>query len=150
MKKVVIKNLNGVQIAGAEMLDPTDWIAQCVSVNCWGLPERWNPEFIDMQTTPLVSRYDSADVIETLEDVKTIDGQLISTKTVKLRAQYTIDITDITYEYELDLCIQQRIAEYPQIGEFLNAFFDGGQAALEELHVKRLATKAKYPKPNVE
>jgi hypothetical protein len=66
---------------------------------------------------------------------------------VMLPAEYTIEIHDVTFDYELDLCIKSRVAEYPNLGDFLNAFFDGGEPALAELQAKRLAVKAKYPKP---
>jgi hypothetical protein len=68
-------------------------------------------------------------------------------KHVKLRAQYTVEIVDVTAEHELAQCIQSRKAEYPSAEDFLNAFFDGGDEALEELRQKRLAIKAKHPKP---
>lgn len=59
----------------------------------------------------------------------------------------TFEITDVTLKYELEKIIAARRTEYPGIEEFLNAFFDGGDAAIEELRQKRLAVKAKYPKP---
>jgi hypothetical protein len=64
-----------------------------------------------------------------------------------LPAEYTIEIEDITAQYELEQCILKRIAEYPTPQDFLNAFFDGGQTALDTLQAQRLAVKAKYPKP---
>jgi len=64
-----------------------------------------------------------------------------------LPAEYTVEITDVTAEYELKYCIQNRKMEYPSPEEFMNAFFDGGQAALDALQAKRLEVKAKYPKP---
>lgn len=66
MKKVIIKNLSGIQTHGAEMEDPTTWIAACVATNAWGLPER--PELDEMgQPTGVI-----------------------------LPAEYTIEIEDIT------------------------------------------------------
>lgn len=59
----------------------------------------------------------------------------------------TFDIVDITYEYELARCIENRIAEYPTFGDFLNVFFDGGDLEMEQLRQQRLTVKAKYPKP---
>lgn len=117
MKKVIIKNLNGVQTHGAEMEDPTAWIADCVASNVWGLPER--PE-LDAEGNPTG---------------------------VMLPAEYTVEITDITAEHELKECIQKRKAEYPSPEEFMNAYFDGGEAALQALNAVRLAVKQKYPKP---
>lgn len=117
MKKVIIKNLAGVQTHGAEMEDPTAWIAECVASNVWGLPER--PE---------------------------LDGEGNPTG-VMLPAEYTVEITDITAEHELKECIQKRKAEYPSPEEFMNAYFDGGEAALQAMNASRLAVKQKYPKP---
>lgn len=65
-----------------------------------------------------------------------------------LPAEYTVEITDISAEHELQECISKRVAEYPTFGDFMNAFFDGDQEAnLEALRQMRLAVKAKYPKP---
>lgn len=66
MKKVTIKNLEGIQTHGAEMEDPTAWIAECVASNAWGFPER--PEIGE-------------------------DGEPTG---VMLPAEYTIEIEDIT------------------------------------------------------
>lgn len=66
---------------------------------------------------------------------------------VMLPAEYTVEITDITQEHALKECIANRKAEYPTMEEFLNAYFDGGEVAVQELQAKRIAVKAKYPKP---
>lgn len=68
-------------------------------------------------------------------------------KTVKLKAEYTIDIEDISYEHELNQCMSNRKASYPTMEEFLNAYFDGGEVAVQALQAKRLEVKQKYPKP---
>jgi len=49
---------------------------------------------------------------------------------------------------ELEECYKNRMAEYPGIEDFLNAYFDGGEFAVQELQNMRLAVKAKYPKPS--
>lgn len=68
-------------------------------------------------------------------------------KQVKLKAQYTIEIVDIPQEHALKECIANRKAEYPTMEEFLNAYFDGGESAVQILQAQRLAVKQKYPKP---
>lgn len=118
------------------MLDPTEWIKQCESISAWGKPERW----VLHKDESMSEAYDEADVLE--EKIEEYDAR--SVKMVKLKAEYTIEIEDISKEHELREVIQKRIAEYPSAADFLNAFFDGG---LEELREKRLAVKAKYPKP---
>ena len=116
MKNVIVKNKDGLQIAGSMMEDPTQWIADCVANNYWGLPER--PE---------------------LDEMGQPTGNI-------LPAEYTIEIVDVTAEVALADCIQKRIAEYPSAEDYLNALFDGSPS-LDELKAKRLAIKAKYPKP---
>lgn len=66
---------------------------------------------------------------------------------VMLPAEYTVEITDITQEYALQECIKNRKSEYPTPEEFMNAFFDGGEAAIQALQAKRIQIKQKYPKP---
>jgi hypothetical protein len=61
--------------------------------------------------------------------------------------EYTVEEIDISAEYALAEVIKNRVAEYPSPAEFMNAFFDGGESAIAELQTKRLAIKAKYPKP---
>ena len=100
MKKVLVKNLDGIQTHGAEMEDPSEWIAECEAFEAFG---------------PI--------------------------------GEYTIEIIDITAEHALAEVIKNRVAEYPTPAEFMNAFFDGGESAIAELQAKRLAIKAKYPKP---
>lgn len=117
MKKVIIKKLNGESKAIAEMTDPSEWLKEGVNNNWWGLPDR--PE-LDADGNPTG---------------------------VILPAEYTIEIEDITAQYALAECISKRVSEYPTAADFLNAFFDGGQPALDALQAKRLAIKAKYPKP---
>lgn len=119
MKKVIIRNMAGVQTHGAEMEDPTAWIEQCVETCAWGLPAR--PE---------------------------LDAEGKETGII-LPAEYTIEIVDITAEHALAQCIASRKAEYPSPEEFMNAYFDGGPEALGVLMGKRLEIKAKYPKPGV-
>lgn len=106
MKKVIVRNLDGVQTHGAEMEDPSAWIADCVANNYWGKSERWI----------LASEsYDSADVIERemRELQPAIPAQVdeqgnelspaveaVTEEWVRLRAEYTIEIEDISAQVE--------------------------------------------------
>lgn len=117
MKKVLIKNLSGGVINWFQSDHPEQIILQCEQNNYWGLPER--PE-LDEEGNPT--------------------GNM-------LPAEYTIEIQDISAQVALENCMAARRAEYPTAEEFLNAFFDGGDAAVAELQAKRLAIKQKYPKP---
>lgn len=135
MKRVVISLKDGVKTF-SEQSDPAGWIDECVSANAWGKPERW----VLHKDESMSETYDEADVLEE----KIEEDKMRSVKMVKLKAEYTIEIEDISKEHELREVIQKRIAEYPSAAEFLNAYFDGG---LDLLREKRLAVKAKYPKP---
>jgi hypothetical protein len=135
MKKVIIKNNSGIELAKAEMQDPSGWIADCISNNFWGKPERWILEGSE-EVAP-------SDILET--EVRDEYGEL---KTyIKVKAEYTIEITDVTFDHALQECIQNRIRAYPSPEEFLNAFFDGPEIALDLLRQRRYEVKAKYPKP---
>jgi hypothetical protein len=170
MKKVIINRKNG-STAGSEMLDPTQWIADCVASNVWGQPERvvddiegtYDPadvlEEIDLivipainpmlvsEAVPAVLDEQGATVTPEIPAVYTEAIPAVIKKQVKLKAEYTIEILDITEEYARQECIQKRKSEYPSPEEFMNAYFDGGEQAVAELQAKRLAVKAKYPKP---
>lgn len=53
---------------------------------------------------------------------------------------------DLSYEQALNNCMNNRKSEYPSAEEFLNIYFDSNKD-FSELELKRLAIKAKYPKP---
>jgi len=159
MKKVIVKNKLGIAGWGAEMADPTAWIAECVASCAWGKPERW---VLHKDEATSRESYDDSDVLE--EELReltpaidaVVDDQGVEVspavpavvqKLVKLRAEYTVIVEDITTQYELDQAIMKRKAEYPTAEEFMNAFFDGGDDAIASLQEKRLLIKQKYPKP---
>lgn len=119
-----------------------------------GLPERW---IHDVEGT-----YNPSDVIETrtveispaIDAVMNDAGEIVQEaipavlqNEVKLKAEYTVEITDITQEHALQECIKNRKSEYPTPEEFMNSFFDGGEAAIQALQAKRIQIKQKYPKP---
>ncbi len=153
MKKVIIKNLEGVLVAGAEMEDPAAWIADCVEHDYWGKKERLVPQDEPHEASDVLEEVDvvmSPEIPAVMNDAGEIVQEAIPAvvkKHVKLRAQYTVEIVDVTAEWELDECIQSRKDEYPSPEEFMNAYFDGGEAALDALRQSRLAVKTKYPKP---
>lgn len=134
MKKVTIIQKNG-QHTFNELEEPSAWIAECVTSNAWGLPERW----VLHKDEPMAPAYDEADVLEEriVEDMPAVEAVLISEaipgspavmdeagnivqaeipetpavyseaiparthKEVKLRAEYTVEIEDITAILEL-------------------------------------------------
>lgn len=122
MKKVIVKNLEGVQTHGAEMEDPTAWIEQCVETCAWGLPAR--PE---------------------------LDSEGKETGVI-LPAEYSISIVDLEQDsdYLLHKCHTKRVLEYPSLGEFADAFIkmqQGDSIQMEKYITDCMAVKVKYPKP---
>lgn len=111
MKKVIIRNKQGIETHGTEMENPAQWIAHCVENNFWGKPERWIKENSEeySQDDVLDNRLFevSPGFAEQLDDSGNVLQQAILAITetqVKLKAEYTIEIIDITQEIE-----QQRI-----------------------------------------
>ena len=54
---------------------------------------------------------------------------------------------EMSYEDELQECFTKRKSWYPSPEDFMDAWFDGKIEALNDMELKRLAIKAKYPKP---
>lgn len=128
-------------------------LSELLASGLCGKPERW---VLHKDEAASTEAYDDADVLE--EKVEEVPHSVVASedgqsqivqiqKWVKLKAEYTVEIEDITAQHALAEVIAKRVAEYPSAEEFLNAYFDGGQAALDALQATRLAVKAKYPKP---
>ena len=161
MKKIIIKNLAGVQTHGAEMLDPTSWIAECVESNAWGKPERWVPHKNEG------GNYDDADVLEErlAEIVPAVPFQpeipavyegavLISDaipavpevpavmqKQVKLRAEYTIEITDISQQLEQERINKESLAYLASTDWLIIREIDSGVSCPAEVKALRQAAR---------
>jgi hypothetical protein len=61
---------------------------------------------------------------------------------------YTVDTVDITTEYETQVAIANRQANYPTYFDFLNAFCSSNSTAeLDALKAAKLAVDAEYPLP---
>lgn len=111
MKKAIITLKDG-QKTFSESLDPQSWIADGVAGNWWGRPERW----VLHKDEPMAEGYDEADVLEerivedmpaqdaVMDDAGAIVQEAIPARThkeVKLRAEYTVEIEDISAMLEL-------------------------------------------------
>jgi hypothetical protein len=71
---------------------------------------------------------------------------LDSTQTQPTDAEIQAEITRLEAEYEAQAYARSRAAEYPAIGDQLDALWKGGEAAQAMLEQVQ-AVKAKYPKP---
>ena len=178
MKKVIVKNKDGVMIAGSsEYADPTQWIADCIASNAWGKPERW----VLHKDEPMAEAYDEADVLEerTVEDVPAVPPQLLSEaiptvpaeldengnvikeeipevpavyseeipakthKEVKLRAEYTIEIIDITNQVMQDKINAESLAYLASTDWLIIREMDAGIPCPSEIKAERAAARAK-------
>lgn len=159
MQKVIVRDLKGNITRQGELKNAQEWVDYYSASGELGLPERWvNAE----QPHDLADVLDEREVVvqeasPKVPEVWNEQGELVQAevpelpavvkKEVKLKAEYSVEIIDVSAEHELAECLAKRRAEYPSPEDFLNAWFDGGDAALEELKQKRLAVKAKHPKP---
>lgn len=177
MKKVIIKNKQGVIGWGAEMLDPTQWIADCVALNAWGLPERW----VLHKDEPMAQAYDEADVLEerTVEDMPALEPVLISQavpaipavmddagniveaeipevpavyseaipakthKEVKLRAEYSVEIEDISAKVQQDKDNAEALAYLAETDWMVIREVDAGVPCPVDVKAKRAEARAK-------
>jgi hypothetical protein len=113
MQKITIKNLAGVQTHGAEMEDPTAWIAECESLQAWGLPER--PELDEMgQPTGVI-----------------------------LPAEYTIEIEDITAQVAQEAINAEALAYLAATDWLIIREVDAGVPCPADIKVLRAEARAK-------
>jgi len=148
MKKIVIKRKNEV-VAGAEKLDPTDWIADCIASNVWGLPERWI-----LASQP----HDPSDVIESeVREITpaveaTVDEQgnelspatdAITEEWVKLRAEYTVEIEDISAQLEQERINKEALDYLASTDWLIIREIDAGVACPAEIKQARAEARAR-------
>jgi hypothetical protein len=149
MKKVTIKNLTGVQTHGAEMLDPTQWIADCIASNVWGLPERNLPVSANFDEADVVERFDiemSPAIAEVVNDAGEIVQEAIPAVTVpmvKLRAEYTIEILDITAQVAQEKTNAEALAYLASTDWMVIREIDAGIVCPEDVKLARAEARSK-------
>ena len=154
MKKVIVKNLVGIQTHGAEMEDPTAWISECVAVNAWGKPERW----VLHKDEPMAEAYDDADVLEERSDeiqraVEAVLDDLgvevspsipaVTQKWVKLKAEYTIEIEDITAQVAQEAINAEALAYLASTDWLVIREVDAGTPCPADVKAERAAARAR-------
>ena len=87
MKKILIKNLEGIQTHGAEMEYPSAWIAECVANNVWGMPEEYTIEIEDI-TAQIAQEKTNAEALAYLAStdwmiIREVDSGVICPSDVK-------------------------------------------------------------------
>lgn len=136
MKKITIKNKDGIAGWGAQMEDPTAWIAECVAANAWGKPERW----VLHKDEPMAEAYDDADVLEE-ETRQDIDGS--EQKWVKLKAEYTIEIEDITAQVAQEAINAEALAYLASTDWYIIREIDQGTPCPAEVKAERASARAR-------
>jgi hypothetical protein len=177
MKKISIKNKQGVIGWGAEMLDPTEWVASNIANDVWGKPERW----VLHKDEPMAQAYDEADVLEEriVEDMPAVDPVLISEaipgspavmdeagnivqaeipetpavyseaiparthKEVKLRAEYSVEIEDISAKVQQDKDNAEALAYLAETDWMVIREVDAGIPCPVDVKAKRAEARAK-------
>ena len=154
MKKVSIKNKQGVIGWGAEMLNPTQWISDCIASNAWGKPERW----VLHKDEPMAEAYDEADVLEerifedmpaqdaVMDDAGAIVQEAIPARThkeVKLRAEYSVEIEDISAKVKQDKDNAEALAYLAETDWMVIREVDAGIPCPIDVKAKRAEARAK-------
>lgn len=136
MKKIIIRNKAGLETHGARMEDPTEWIAQCESVQAWGKPERWVLHKDEQNAEP----YEEADALE--EEMREgLEG--VSQKWIKLKAEYTISIEDITAQVAQEAINAEALAYLASTDWLIIREVDAGVPCPEDIKQKRAEARAK-------
>jgi hypothetical protein len=136
MKKIIIKDSKGLIKAGTEMADPTAWIAECVASDAWGKPERW----VLHKDEPMAEAYDDADVIAE-EIVESTDGP--AQKMVKLKAEYTVEIEDITAQVAQEAINAEALAYLASTDWLVIREVDAGVPCPTDIKTLRAEARAK-------
>ena len=163
MKKIIVKNKVGVAGWGAQMEDPTAWIAECVAVNAWGKPERWVLHKDELLLTgysaeQVAEAYVDADVLEerTNEIEPAVEAVLddqgvevspaipaVTQKWVKLKAEYTIEIDDITAQVAQDAINAEALAYLASTDWLVIREVDAGTPCPADIKAERAAARAR-------
>ena len=141
----------GVQISGwtsDENLDETYW------QESFGKPERW----VLHKDEPMAEAYDEADVLEeVIEEIHpaveaVLDDQgvevspaipAVTQKKVKLKAEYTIEIEDITAQVEQQRVNQEALAYLASTDWYIIREIDQGTPCPAEVKAERAAARAR-------
>jgi hypothetical protein len=148
MKNVIVTRKNG-STAGAEMSDPTQWIADCVAGNVWGKPERI--------VEAIEGTYDTADVLEEIDELvspaveEVVDENGVVTipaspavfkKMVKLKAEYTIEIQDISQQVEQEKTNREALEYLASTDWYVIREMDSGISCPSDIKEARIAARA--------
>jgi hypothetical protein len=131
IKYKIIKN--GVQVAGwssDDGMDHTYW------QDSFGKPEHW----VLHKDEPMAEAYDDAEVLE--EEMRdTLDG--VAQKWVKLKAQYTVEVTDISAQVAQDAINAEALAYLASTDWLIIREVDAGVPCPAEIKTLRAEARSK-------
>ena len=159
MKLVKISTKNGMREFSAE--DPSAHIEFCTSQNLWGLPERWVPhkdeggsyedaDLLDERMADIVPAvpyqeeipavYDGGNLIaEAIPAVPEVPA--VMQKQVKLRAEYIIEITDISALLEQERINKESLDYLASTDWLVIREMDSGVACPADIKAARQAAR---------
>lgn len=153
MKRVSIIDKNK-QHTFNDLLDPAAWIADCIASNAWGKPERW----VLHKDEPMAEAYDEADVLEerivedmpaqdaVMDDAGAIVQEAIPARThkeVKLKAEYIIEIEDISAQVEQERINTEALVYLASTDWLVIREIDAGIPCPAEVKAERAAARAR-------
>ena len=157
MKKIKVTSLKTLEVWGGQIEDPTAWISECVAVNAWGKPERW----VVHKDEPMAEAYDDADVLE--EEMREISPAVdavldeqgvevspavpaVMQKWVKLKAQYTVEVTDISAQVAQEAINAEALAYLASTDWLVIREVDAGTECPADIKAERAAARARIIK----
>ena len=151
MKKIIITRKNG-SLSGAEMLNPQAWIADGIAGNWWGKPERVVPKSADYDVADVLEEFDHV-VNPAIDEVVNESGEVVqeaipavTVTMVKLKAEYTIEIEDITAKVEQEKINAEALAYLASTDWMVVRFAENGTPYPEEIKAERAAARARIVK----
>jgi hypothetical protein len=135
--KVTFKNAPGVE---SVYISESSDFNEIVTVNSvsgkWGKPERWQL----YKDEPMAEAYDDADVLE--EEIRpNLDGS--EQKWVKLKAEYTVEIEDITAQVAQEAINAEALAYLASTDWLVIREVDAGTPCPADIKAERAAARAR-------
>jgi hypothetical protein len=135
--KVTFPRFPGVESVYTSKIDDFSEVIALNSVSeKWGKPEHW----VLHKDEPMAQAYDDADVLE--EEMRdTLDG--VAQKWVKLKAQYTVEVTDISAQVVQDAINAEALAYLSSTDWLVIREVDSGVPCPVEIKTLRAEARAK-------
>jgi hypothetical protein len=130
-------------IKNKQNIETNSWLSDFSDAShyepCFGKPERW----VLHKDEPMAEGYDEADVLEE----RIVDDLLGSShKEVKLKAEYTIEIEDITAQVEQEKINAEALAYLASTDFYIIREADAGTPCPAEIKAERAAARARIVK----